>query len=40
MIRYIRAHTTVPIPEVFYWNTSASLIGAPSALMSFVEGKA
>ena len=30
---------TVPIPEVFYWNTSVGLIGAPFALMAFVEGK-
>ena len=38
-MRYIRAHTTIPIPEVFYWNTSVRLIGAPFALMAFVEGK-
>ena len=38
-MRYIRSNATFPIPELFYWTTSTSLVGTPFALMSFVEGR-
>ena len=37
-IRYIREHTSIPIPEVFYVTTSSEMAGVPFALMSYVEG--
>lgn len=39
-MRHIKANTSVPIPEVFHWETSCKSIGAPFALMSFVHGQA
>ena len=39
-MRYIKANTTIPIPEVFHWETSCKRVGAPFALMSWVPGKA
>ena len=39
-MRYIREHTSIPIPEVFYVMTSSAIAGVPFAFMSFVEGRA
>ena len=37
-MRYIKTHTSIPLPEVFCWKTSKELVGAPFGLMSFMEG--
>ena len=39
-MRHIKANTSIPIPEVFHWDTSCISVGAPFALMSFVHGRA
>lgn len=38
-MRYIRSNTSIPIPEVYLWDTNTTTIGAAFALMSFVEGE-
>ena len=38
-IRLIKSRTSIPIPEIYYWSTECKAIGAPFALMSFVEGR-
>lgn len=38
-MKYIRERTTIPIPEVFCWETDSDRVGAPFAFMSFVEGE-
>lgn len=38
-MRYIREHTKVPMPEVFYVMTSPDMAGVPFSLMSYVEGR-
>jgi aminoglycoside phosphotransferase (APT) family kinase protein len=37
-MRLIKARTTIPIPEVFLWQTTMSDVGVPFALMSFMPG--
>lgn len=37
-MRLIRDRTTIPIPEVFAWQTTSSSIGVPFALISFMPG--
>jgi hypothetical protein len=38
-MRLIRAATTIPVPEVFAWSTTAAGgVGAPYALMAFIPG--
>jgi Phosphotransferase enzyme family len=37
-MQHVRANTSIPVPEVFTYNTSLEYAGAPFALMSFVEG--
>lgn len=39
IMRFIRDKTSIPLPEVFAWETTSDAIGAPYALMSFVTGK-
>ncbi|KAK5094605.1 hypothetical protein LTR70_004008 [Exophiala xenobiotica] len=39
-MRYLRANTTLKMPEVFYWDSSTRSVGAACALMSFVPGQA
>ena len=38
-MRYVRNHTTIPIPEVYYWNTDWGHASVPFALMELAEGK-
>jgi aminoglycoside phosphotransferase (APT) family kinase protein len=38
-MQFTRKNTSIPIPEVFAWETTSDSIGAPYALMSFVPGK-
>ena len=38
-MRYSRNNTTIPIPEVFIWDTECDLIGVAFALMSWAEGR-
>ncbi|KAK4944191.1 hypothetical protein LTR10_016304 [Elasticomyces elasticus] len=38
-MEYIRSTTTIPIPQVFFWETDCERIGVPFAFMSFVEGQ-
>ncbi|KAI9831653.1 MAG: hypothetical protein M1819_004719 [Sarea resinae] len=38
MMRHVRSVTSMPIPNVFFWETSSSTIGVPYTLMSFVCG--
>ena len=37
-MQLIRSRTSLPIPDVYKFETFSSLVGAPYALMSFVEG--
>ena len=36
--RYIRRYTSIPVPEIFFWDSTCGRIGVPFALMPFVEG--
>ena len=38
-MRHIKANTSIPLPEIFYWETSTNHIGFPFALMSYMEGR-
>lgn len=38
-MRYVRARTAIPIPDVFYWHSEYEYAGAPFALMEMVEGE-
>lgn len=38
-MEYIRARTSIPMPQVYYWNATCDYAGAPFALMSLVEGQ-
>ncbi|KAK5241914.1 hypothetical protein LTS03_010394 [Exophiala xenobiotica] len=38
-MNFIRQHTSIPIPEVYCWETDSARIGAPFAFMAFVEGQ-
>ncbi|ETN46335.1 uncharacterized protein HMPREF1541_00519 [Cyphellophora europaea CBS 101466] len=37
-MRYVRSHTTIPLPEVIFWTTSPDLAGVPFAIISGAEG--
>lgn len=37
-MQLIKTSTTIPIPDVFYWESTCDFVGAPFALMSYVEG--
>lgn len=37
-MEYLREHTAIPIPQVFWWTTCGRVAGVPFAFMSFVEG--
>jgi aminoglycoside phosphotransferase (APT) family kinase protein len=39
MLRLVRAHTTVPVPEVYYFDESHGIIDSDYFLMSFVRGE-
>ena len=38
-MRYIRSNTTMPLPEVYYWQTEADEAGAAFALMEYLPGR-
>lgn len=38
-MRYIQAHTKLPLPEVIFWSSSTSLIGVPFGIISAVKGE-
>ena len=37
-MRYIRANTSIPLPEVYHFDTTCDIAGAPFAFISLVEG--
>jgi hypothetical protein len=39
-MKYIQSKTTIPVSDIFHWDVSQGEVGAPYALMSFVEGSA
>jgi hypothetical protein len=38
-MEYIREHTTIPIPKLYFWDTSCERVGVPFALMEYIPGK-
>ena len=40
MLRLVREHTNVPVPEVYFHDDSLTIIDSPYFLMSFVAGQA
>jgi aminoglycoside phosphotransferase (APT) family kinase protein len=38
-MNFIRQQTSIPIPEVYCWETDSTRIGVPFAFMAFVEGQ-
>lgn len=40
IMRYLRKHTAIPVPEIFHWDTELdNHIGAPFTVMAFVDGE-
>lgn len=40
MLRLVRTHTNVPVPEVYFHDDSLTIVDSPYFLMSFVPGQA
>ncbi len=38
-MNFLRQHTSIPIPEVYCWETDSARLGAPFAYIGFVEGQ-
>lgn len=39
-LKYIKAHTSIPVPEIFHYDTTANNeIGAPYIAMSYISGR-
>lgn len=39
IMRYLRKHTAIPVPEIFHWDTELdNVIGAPYTIMAAVDG--